>query len=119
MGVSGADKTTLMVVLAGRKTSRYIDGSIKISCYPKKQVTFARISSYCEQNDIHSLHVTVYECLLYSAWLRLPAEVDSNARKVSIYCSSHHMILPFTYFLKSLFKDMKYLKISSHYVCVS
>ncbi|XP_024637157.1 pleiotropic drug resistance protein 1 isoform X2 [Medicago truncatula] len=84
MGVSGAGKTTLMDVLAGRKTSGYIDGSIKISGYPKKQETFARISGYCEQNDIHSPQVTVYESLLYSAWLRLPAEVDSNTRKMFI-----------------------------------
>jgi ABC-type multidrug transport system ATPase subunit len=83
MGVSGAGKTTLMDVLAGRKTSGYIDGSIKISGYPKKQETFARISGYCEQNDIHSPQLTVHESLLYSAWLRLPAEVDSNTRKVS------------------------------------
>ncbi|GAU13808.1 hypothetical protein TSUD_261350 [Trifolium subterraneum] len=84
MGVSGAGKTTLMDVLAGRKTSGYIDGSIKISGYPKKQETFARISGYCEQNDIHSPQVTVYESLLYSAWLRLPADVDSNTRKMFI-----------------------------------
>ena len=83
MGVSGAGKTTLMDVLAGRKTGGYIEGSIKISGYPKKQETFARISGYCEQNDIHSPHVTVYESLLYSAWLRLSPEVDSKTRKVS------------------------------------
>jgi len=83
MGVSGAGKTTLMDVLAGRKTGGYIDGDISISGYPKKQETFARISGYCEQNDIHSPHITVYESLLYSAWLRLPSEVDANARKVS------------------------------------
>lgn len=82
MGISGAGKTTLMDVLAGRKTGGYIDGDICISGYPKKQETFARISGYCEQNDIHSPHVAVYESLLYSAWLRLPAEVDANARKV-------------------------------------
>ena len=82
MGVSGAGKTTLMDVLAGRKTGGYIDGSITISGYPKNQETFARISGYCEQNDIHSPHVTVYESLVYSAWLRLPAEVDSATRKV-------------------------------------
>ncbi|RRT63316.1 hypothetical protein B296_00018839 [Ensete ventricosum] len=82
MGVSGAGKTTLMDVLAGRKTGGYIDGSICISGYPKKQETFARISGYCEQNDIHSPHVTVYESLLYSAWLRLPPEVDTETRKV-------------------------------------
>ncbi|KAK4252850.1 hypothetical protein QN277_010993 [Acacia crassicarpa] len=84
MGVSGAGKTTLMDVLAGRKTGGYIDGSIKISGYPKKQETFARISGYCEQNDIHSPHVTVYESLVYSAWLRLPQEVDSKTREMFI-----------------------------------
>ncbi|CAA7407938.1 unnamed protein product [Spirodela intermedia] len=82
MGVSGAGKTTLMDVLSGRKTGGYIEGSITISGYPKKQETFARISGYCEQNDIHSPHVTIYESLLYSAWLRLPAEVDSKTRKM-------------------------------------
>ncbi|XP_061347100.1 pleiotropic drug resistance protein 1-like [Gastrolobium bilobum] len=84
MGVSGAGKTTLMDVLAGRKTGGYIEGTIKVSGYPKKQETFARISGYCEQNDIHSPHVTVYESLLYSAWLRLPSGVDSSTRKMFI-----------------------------------
>ncbi|CBI36065.3 unnamed protein product, partial [Vitis vinifera] len=43
MGVSGAGKTTLMDVLAGRKTGGYIEGDIRISGFPKKQETFARI----------------------------------------------------------------------------
>ncbi|KAJ1284251.1 hypothetical protein BS78_03G190900 [Paspalum vaginatum] len=84
MGVSGAGKTTLMDVLAGRKTGGYIEGDISISGYPKKQETFARVSGYCEQNDIHSPQVTVYESLLFSAWLRLPKDVDSNTRKIFI-----------------------------------
>ena len=84
MGVTGAGKTTLMDVLAGRKTGGYIEGKITISGYPKKQETFARISGYCEQNDIHSPYVTVYESLLYSAWLRLSPDVDSQKRKVGI-----------------------------------
>ncbi|XP_010654721.1 pleiotropic drug resistance protein 1 [Vitis vinifera] len=84
MGVSGAGKTTLMDVLAGRKTGGYIEGNITISGYPKKQETFARISGYCEQNDIHSPHVTVHESLLYSAWLRLPSDVNSETRKMFI-----------------------------------
>ena len=85
MGVSGAGKTTLMDVLAGRKTGGYIEGNISISGYPKKQETFARISGYCEQNDIHSPHVTVHESLLYSAWLRLPSDVNSETRKVGVF----------------------------------
>ncbi|KAK7320706.1 hypothetical protein VNO77_30425 [Canavalia gladiata] len=84
MGVSGAGKTTLLDVLAGRKTGGHIEGNITISGYPKKQETFARISGYCEQFDIHSPNVTVYESLLYSAWLRLPHEVDRTTREMFI-----------------------------------
>ncbi|CAI9270844.1 unnamed protein product [Lactuca saligna] len=84
VGVSGAGKTTLMDVLAGRKTGGSIEGSIFISGYPKNQTTFARVSGYCEQNDIHSPNVTVYESLLYSAWLRLSSDVNSNTRKMFV-----------------------------------
>ncbi|KAB2081398.1 hypothetical protein ES319_A05G129500v1 [Gossypium barbadense] len=84
MGVSGAGKTTLMDVLAGRKTGGYIEGNITVSGFPKKQETFARVSGYCEQNDIHSPHVTVYESLLYSAWLRLSNDIDAETRKMFI-----------------------------------
>ncbi|XP_017984115.1 PREDICTED: pleiotropic drug resistance protein 2 [Theobroma cacao] len=84
VGVSGAGKTTLMDVLAGRKTGGYIEGSISISGYPKNQETFARVSGYCEQNDIHSPHVTVYESLVYSAWLRLAKEVNAETRKMFV-----------------------------------
>ncbi|XP_040931878.1 pleiotropic drug resistance protein 1 [Gossypium hirsutum] len=84
MGISGAGKTTLMDVLAGRKSGGYVKGTIKISGYPKKQETFARISRYCEQTDIHSPHVTVYESLLFSAWLRLPPEVNPESKMMFI-----------------------------------
>ncbi|XP_057981312.1 pleiotropic drug resistance protein 2-like isoform X2 [Malania oleifera] len=84
VGVSGAGKTTLMDVLAGRKTGGYTEGSICISGYPKNQATFARVSGYCEQNDIHSPHVTVYESLLFSAWLRLSYDVKKETRKMFV-----------------------------------
>ncbi|CAI9281129.1 unnamed protein product [Lactuca saligna] len=80
MGVSGAGKTTLMDVLAGRKNTGYIEGDIRISGYTKKQETFARISGYCEQTDIHSPTVTVHESLIYSAFLRLPKEVSKEEK---------------------------------------
>ncbi|KAK7356955.1 hypothetical protein VNO80_16236 [Phaseolus coccineus] len=84
VGVTGAGKTTLMDVLAGRKTGGYIEGSINISGYPKKQATFARISGYCEQNDIHSPNITVHESVMFSAWLRLGKEVNSKKRKMFV-----------------------------------
>nr|XP_043635485.1 ABC transporter G family member 31 [Erigeron canadensis] len=81
MGSSGAGKTTLMDVLAGRKTGGYIEGEISISGFPKEQSTFARVCGYVEQNDIHSPQVTVMESLLFSAFLRLPAEVNEKQRR--------------------------------------
>ncbi|CAL5199946.1 unnamed protein product [Lathyrus oleraceus] len=80
MGVSGAGKTTLMDVLAGRKTGGYIQGDVRISGFPKNQQTFARISGYCEQTDIHSPQVTVRESVIYSAFLRLPREVNNDEK---------------------------------------
>lgn len=84
MGVSGAGKTTLMDVLAGRKTGGYIEGDIRISGFPKKQETFARISGYCEQSDIHSPQVTVRESLIFSAFLRLPKEVSKEEKMIFV-----------------------------------
>ncbi|KAF3782272.1 ABC transporter G family member 44 [Nymphaea thermarum] len=63
MGVSGAGKTTLMDVLFGRKTGGHIEGDIWIGGYPKVKETFARISGYCEQTDIHSPHVFINKVL--------------------------------------------------------
>ncbi|KAF7806336.1 ABC transporter G family member 32 [Senna tora] len=84
VGVSGAGKTTLMDVLAGRKTGGIIEGNIYISGYPKRQDTFARISGYCEQTDVHSPCLTVLESLLFSAWLRLPSDVDLETQKAFV-----------------------------------
>ncbi|XP_071698349.1 pleiotropic drug resistance protein 3-like [Rutidosis leptorrhynchoides] len=80
MGVSGAGKTTLLDVLAGRKTSGVVDGEIQIGGYPKVQDTFARISGYCEQTDIHSPQITVEESVIFSAWLRLHPDIDSKTK---------------------------------------
>ncbi|KAL1334328.1 hypothetical protein HN51_063260 [Arachis hypogaea] len=77
MGVSGAGKTTLLDVLCGRKTGGTIKGDIRIGGYQKVQETFARISGYCEQNDIHSPNITVEESVMFSAWLRLPPQIDA------------------------------------------
>ncbi|KAM3377923.1 pleiotropic drug resistance protein 3 [Capsicum galapagoense] len=80
MGVSGAGKTTLLDVLAGRKTSGYVEGEIKVGGYPKVQETFARVSGYCEQTDIHSPQITIEESVIFSAWLRLHPQIDSKTK---------------------------------------
>lgn len=85
VGVSGAGKTTLMDVLAGRKTGGYIKGSVYISGHPKRQETFARVSGYCEQNDVHSPCLTIRESLIFSASLRLPSHVESKTQRVNCF----------------------------------
>ena len=82
MGVTGAGKTTLLDVLAGRKTSGLVKGDIRIGGFPKVQKTFARISGYCEQTDIHSPQITVEESVIFSAWLRLHPQIDSVTKSV-------------------------------------
>jgi len=81
VGETGAGKTTLMDVLAGRKTGGRIEGDVRVQGHPKEQQTFARVSGYCEQNDIHSPQTTVEEALLFSGSLRLPRENDPTVIK--------------------------------------
>ncbi|KAL8105525.1 hypothetical protein AgCh_029351 [Apium graveolens] len=80
MGVTGAGKTTLLDVLSGRKDSGHTEGDIRIGGSPRVQHTFARVSGYCEQSDIHSPHITVEESVAFSAFLRLPSQIDAKAR---------------------------------------
>ncbi|KAK3034666.1 hypothetical protein RJ639_033621 [Escallonia herrerae] len=80
MGVSGAGKTKLLDVLSGRKTGGVIKGDVRIGGHPKVQETYARISGYCEQTDIHSSQITVKESLAYSAWLRLPPQIHQRTK---------------------------------------
>jgi len=82
MGVSGAGKTTLMDVIAGRKTMGLIEheSNIFVNGRPKDAETFARMTGYVEQNDIHVGAATVREALEFSARLRLPASVSAQTR---------------------------------------
>ncbi|KAK6235981.1 hypothetical protein SCA6_011318, partial [Theobroma cacao] len=92
MGPNGAGKTTLLGVLAGRKTIGCIEGEIRVGGCPKVQETFAKISGFCEQTDIHSPQITVEESLIFSAWLRLPACIDSKIKTKSFrYIELHEV----------------------------
>lgn len=53
-----------------------IQGDIRMNGHPKVQATFARVSGYVEQFDVHSPQTTVREALLFSARLRTMGETD-------------------------------------------
>jgi len=80
MGASGAGKTTLMDVIAGRKTGGRITGDIIVNGEPKNPANFSRITAYCEQMDIHSEGATIREALEFSANLRLPHTFTKQER---------------------------------------
>lgn len=77
MGVSGAGKTTLMDILAGRKTQGVIRGDVLVNGSEMSNRPLSRVVGYVEQEDLHSPWITVQETLYFAARLRLlEAEVD-------------------------------------------
>ncbi|KAG2974615.1 ABC transporter G family member 29 [Phytophthora cactorum] len=80
MGATGAGKTTLMDVIAGRKTGGRIVGDIIVNGEQKNPANFSRITAYCEQMDIHSEAASIYEALVFSANLRLPPNFTKEER---------------------------------------
>lgn len=46
--------------------------------HPKEQTSFARVSGYVEQNDVHSPQTTVREALNFSAQLRFAQGVPAD-----------------------------------------
>ncbi|KAG2491996.1 hypothetical protein HYH03_009726 [Edaphochlamys debaryana] len=75
MGASGAGKTTLMDVLAGRKTGGRMSGLQLVNGAPKRMSKFARQMGYVEQVDVHNPFTTVEEALIFSARLRVGSDL--------------------------------------------
>ena len=71
MGGSGAGKTTLMDVVAGRKTIGTIRGDILANGRKVDPNVWSRVVGYVEQLDVHSPCITVYETLHFAGRLRL------------------------------------------------
>ena len=84
MGGSGAGKTTLMDVLAGRKTQGVTHGDLLVNGHAKEQATWARAVGYVEQTDVHSAGLTVQESLSFSAALRLGDGVPADVRAACV-----------------------------------
>ena len=55
-------------------------GSIFLNGHPKEAKSFARLTAYCEQVDVHNTFATVREALAFSASLRLPSGVKRATR---------------------------------------
>ena len=79
MGASGTGKTTLLDVLAQRKTDGTICGIVLVDGR-ELPVSFQRCAAYCEQLDVHEPYATVREALEFSALLRQSRDTPREAK---------------------------------------
>ncbi|KAJ0412034.1 hypothetical protein ATCC90586_004580 [Pythium insidiosum] len=81
---SGAGKTTLMDVIAGRKTGGTIRGEVLLNGHLATDLAIRRATGYCEQMDIHSTSSTFREALAFSAFLRQSSTVSDAFKRESV-----------------------------------
>ncbi|EEY58945.1 ATP-binding Cassette (ABC) Superfamily [Phytophthora infestans T30-4] len=84
MGSSGAGKTTLMDVIAARKTGGKISGKILLNGYEANDLAIRRCTGYCEQMDVHSEAATIREALTFSSFLRQDASIPDAKKYDSV-----------------------------------
>ncbi|EGZ24145.1 pleiotropic drug resistance protein ABC superfamily [Phytophthora sojae] len=84
MGSSGAGKTTLMDVIAHRKTGGSVRGRILLNGHEASDLAMRRCTGYCEQTDVHCEGATFREALTFSAFLRQPADVPSSVKRDTV-----------------------------------
>nr|CCA23303.1 ATPbinding Cassette (ABC) Superfamily putative [Albugo laibachii Nc14] len=84
MGSSGAGKTTLMDVIAGRKTGGQVKGEILLNGHAATDLAIRRATGYCEQMDIHSEASTFREALTFSSMLRQDASIPRQKKLDSV-----------------------------------
>jgi ATP-binding cassette subfamily G (WHITE) protein 2 (PDR) len=77
MGASPAGKSTLLDVLAGKKTTGTVTGDISLNGKPFEAKSFNHLAAYGDF-DAHNALSTVKEAITFSALLRLPTHITSK-----------------------------------------
>ncbi|XP_072039145.1 broad substrate specificity ATP-binding cassette transporter ABCG2-like [Amphiura filiformis] len=80
MGPTGGGKTSLLDILAGRKSKQGISGTVLINGGPQPE-DFRLLSGYVVQDDVVMGTLSVRENLAFSAALRLPPSVTEKERE--------------------------------------
>ncbi|KAJ6606274.1 hypothetical protein DFH09DRAFT_1119732 [Mycena vulgaris] len=80
LGPSGAGKTTLVEILAGKRKSGTTTGRV---AFPSAGDTTPRIG-FVPQQDVLPPMLTVYEALLFAARLRLPESVSDAEKRARV-----------------------------------
>ncbi len=82
LGAAGAGKTTLLNYLSGKDISRNLKkkGEITVNGVNVKKIPFQKYIAYVQQEDILFQTMTVRECLMFAARLKLPRSVNYRER---------------------------------------
>ncbi|KAK9904696.1 hypothetical protein WJX75_000743 [Coccomyxa subellipsoidea] len=84
MGPSGSSKTTLLDVLAGRKTVGTIAGKILFAGQHATRTFLRRYTGYVEQFDTLLDNLTVYEMLAYTSELKNPMAEPFEKKRAKV-----------------------------------
>ncbi|GLE01188.1 hypothetical protein PINS_up010018 [Pythium insidiosum] len=84
MGSTGAGKTTLMDVIARRKTGGSMRGKVLLNGYEATDTAIRRATGYCEQIDVHAESATFREAIEFSAFLRQGADVPDEVKHETV-----------------------------------
>lgn len=83
MGSSGAGKTSLLNIVAGRTNSPLeVSGSVKANGIDINKLDFTKLSAFVTQEDVMLPFLTIRETLTYAALLRLPISIEEVKKKV-------------------------------------
>ena len=77
--------STTQDVIALRKRTGTITGTVLLNGWPQDAVSFRRSSGYVEQFDVQSPQLTVKETILFSARLRLDPELVADDEEVRAF----------------------------------
>jgi ABC-type multidrug transport system ATPase subunit len=75
-----------MDVIALRKNTGTVSGSVYLNGWSQDATSFRRCSGYVEQFDIQSPELTVLETVLFSARMRLDPRIVRTEDMVLAYC---------------------------------
>lgn len=87
LGPSGAGKTSLLDVISGRKTTGKISGKVLFDGKVPTSLRLKRDTAYVQQQDALLSSFTVYECIVFTAMLRLPkwmSYIDKRSRAIEV-----------------------------------
>lgn len=85
LGGSGAGKTTLLDILAMKRKTGNVSGSIKVNGINMNRKDYAKLIGFVDQDDYLLPTLTVYETVLNSALLRLPRSLSFAAKQARVY----------------------------------